>query len=179
MINYNFVNKSPDIDHSMKVSKAAKYIRSETRPNGYLHDASDIGDSKPYLSKNHLLTTLLKMDIGFTTANTLASQIRAHANSAYERGVFVVTDRTLKGRELDTTSPQSLLSSLRAKEKEYFTPTLWYPHRTYDSIILKHTRDINIINAVSPLFLRHARAAFAHGLLDACDMLADKENVCH
>ncbi len=178
MINHNFINKALDIDHSMKVSKVAKHIRSETHPNGYLHDATDFGGSKSYLSKSHLTRTLRKMDIGFILANILANQIRTSANSAYERGVFVVTDRVLKGRDLDTTSAQSLLSSLRAKEKEFFTPTLWYPHRSYNSIIMKYTRDIDLINAVGPLFLRHARAAFAHGLRDACDILTDEDVYC-
>jgi hypothetical protein len=119
------------------------------------------------------------MDIGFILTSRLVNQIRSHANSAYERGVFVVTDRVLKGRHLDTTSSEALLSSLRTKEKEFFTPTLWYPHGSYNSIILKYTRDTDIINAVSPLFLRHARAAFAHGLHDACDTLIDKEDILY
>lgn len=179
MINHNFINKALDIDHSMKVSKVAKHIRSETHPNGYLHDARDFGGSKPYLSKSYLVETLRKMNVGFIAASAIANQIRASANSAYERGVFVVTDRVLKGRDLDTTSAQSLLSSLRAKEEEFFTPTLWYPHRSYNNIILKYTRDIDLINAVSPLFLRHARAAFAHGLRDACDILTDDEDISY
>jgi hypothetical protein len=169
MINQTFVNEALHIDHSMQVSKVAKSIRQKANSDGYI---SEYWNSKrQYLSKSVLVKKLVKMNYHPLVANTLAIWLRTNVQNAYERGVFVVTDRVLIHQDIVADCHQALLSALRHKEPEYFDALKWYSSDVYINGLKKDKWELEICQTVGLWTLRYCRAAFTSGLKDACKAL--------
>lgn len=171
MINQTFIDNALQRSHPVMVSVVAKNVRTSAHEHGYI--SRYYNPRIKYLEKGHLNKSLRGLKLDDNTLDFFVNWIRTEAQNAYERGVFVVTDRVLLGLNYSFDSPEALLAVLRNKESVYFTSTLWYTDDTYKSGLESERWNHDIVNAISGLTLRYCRCAFTHGMQDACKMLVD------
>lgn len=170
MINQAFIQEALSIPHEKQVSIVAKAIRHKANYDSYI--GNRYSPSRFYLSWLMLTEKLQKMGYHKKTAGELADWIRQKIQYAYERAVFVVTDRVLGcKKEYSSDTPEALIAALRNKEKEYFTATLWYPKDTYVKALRDERWHDDIARELGPMILLYARAAFTRGLKDAAENL--------
>lgn len=170
MINQAFIQEALSIPHEKQVSIVAKAIRHKANYDSYI--GNRYSPSRFYLSKFMLTEKLQKMGYRRTTADNLADWIRQNIQHAYERAVFVVTDRVV-GCEKDYSAdtPDALIAALREKEEAYFTSTLWYPKDTYVNALRNERWCDDVAREIGPMTLLYVRAAFTRGLKDAAEHL--------
>lgn len=152
-LNISYVEKS--IPHEMRTSFLAQQIRSDL--GGFVR-------KRRYLDSWVIAGKLQLMGYNRKAALELADYVRKSADSAFERGVFVVSSRVLGMDEFNFDSPKHLVSYLKAKEGEYFDPMLWYLLQDYKNDLLSQNYCDVIIFEIAPLVLRHVRAAFLRGI---------------
>jgi hypothetical protein len=169
MINQTFINEALHIDHSMQVSKVASSIRQQSNSDGYI--SKYWMSNRHYLNESTLVKKLVKMQYHPSVANTLAIWLRKNVQNAYERGVFVVTDRVLIHQDIVADCEQALLAALRHKEPEYFDALKWYSKDDYINGLKRDKWELEICQTIGLLTLRYCRAAFTTGLKDACKAL--------
>lgn len=153
----------------MQVSKVAKHIREKAHQYGYVSEFWM--PERKYLSEHELTANLVKMGYHSENAKDLANWIRTNVQNAYERGVFVVTDRVIKSKKVESDTPSALLAALRYKEPQYFDGRKWYSDNDYVNGLRSEGWETEVCQVVGRLTLRYARAAFTTGLKDACEAL--------
>lgn len=171
MINQSLIKEALYINHPTQVSKVAKHIREKANEYGYLSDYWI--PERQYLSEHELTAKLVKMGYHSANAKDLANWIRTNVQNAYERGVFVVTDRVIKGEKIASDTPSALLAALRYKEPEYFDGRKWYCDNDYVHALRSERWETEVCQVVGRLTLRYSRAAFTAGLKDACKALVE------
>jgi hypothetical protein len=172
MLNQSMINEAVQIDHSEKVAKVAKFIRQQANSNGYVSELWM--PDKRYLNIGEISAKLIKMDYYPKIANELAKWIRTNTQNAYERGVFVVTDRVLGNKEIVADCKSALLAALRHNEPMYFDAIKWYPDGTYSDALSGDNWEHDICLVIGSMTLLYSRAAFTNGMKDACNALVVK-----
>lgn len=156
MLNMSYVTQS--ICDFARTAFLAKAIRS---------DAGKYTSKRPYLYKWNVSTKLQKMGYSQNMANTLASYFIDCVESAFERGVFVVSSRTISSAPSSFSGVDNgaaLVTHFKNREPEYFDPVKWYSLSDFEYELRKERYCDDIIMEFAPFVLLHVRAAFAVGI---------------
>jgi hypothetical protein len=166
-INTRYIQSSIP-DHE-RTAKLAARIRMET--TGFKPTMFPAGQ-RGYLSSNSL--TIMLMAVGYSrfVCKQLIPFIQENIQHAFERGVFIVSSRSVSlGTTVSVDSPQALLAYFRDKEPEAFTPTIWYEKQTYSRSLYSDKWSHEVAITVGAFTLRHVRAAFAIGMRSAAEKI--------
>jgi hypothetical protein len=159
-LNIDFIDSS--IPGYTRTSQLTQHIKSEL--GGF------VGHRK-YLDKIEVVKTLGLMGYDTARASELADYFLKCVESAFERGVFVVSSRVIKLKGITPKTPNELVAMLVEKEPGYFDPLHWYELVDFQRELKSLNYSSQIIAELAPYFLRHVRAAFIRGINGAASKL--------
>lgn len=131
---------------------------------------SYVGQRK-YLSPFETSHKLKLMGYGRHIAWELAKYFQECVESAFERGVFIVSCRSVNLEDANVSEPEELITLLKQSGPEYFDPMKWYELRDFEREMKSKSYCDDIVREMSAFFLRHVRAAFAKGINGAAEKL--------
>lgn len=159
-LNINFIDSS--IPSYTRSSALTQHLKSEL--GGF------VGRRK-YLDKFEVVKTLGLMGYDTGRASELADYFLKCVESAFERGVFVVSSRVIKLEGVTPDTPNALVAMLAEKEPAYFDPLHWYRVVDFQRELKSLNYSSQIIAELAPYFLRHVRAAFIRGINGSANRL--------
>lgn len=164
MLNAEYIQHS--IPSYVRTSQLAQAIR--------LDIGKYVNAKREHLSKWQVAAKLRRMGYGPKIADVLASYFEKCVESAFERGVFVVSSRTTTCTQsalLEIQDPKGLIAFFRSREPEYFDPVKWYSLHEFEYELRKEKYHDEIIQELARFVLLHVRAAFAVGMNSAASKL--------
>lgn len=135
---------------------------------------SNIGkfvESHNYLSTQSVSRKLELMGYAKTRAAELIALLHDSVESAYERGVFIVSSRVNNLTDFNPRSPLDLLNYLKKREPAKFDSKQWYDLICFEDWLKEHHYHHDIVRELAPYFLRHVRASFTKGMRSAANEL--------
>lgn len=159
-LNQNFIDAS--IPSHTRTSELTQHIKSEL--GGFVA-------RRKYLDKFEVVKKLGRMGYDQKRACELADHFHQCVESAFERGVFMVSSRVIKLKGVTPETPYALVALLVEKEPGYFNPLHWYRIGDFQRDLQSLNYSSQIVAELAPYFLRHVRAAFIRGINGAANRL--------
>jgi len=163
MLNTNYLEESvPD------------YTRTDLLAQKIRLDLGKYVTKRTYLSKFEIAGKLKLMGYCQKVAWSLACYFEDCFESAFNRGVFVVSSRTVTCDDaglMAIQGPNELIAFFKSREPEHFDPVKWYLLRDFENELKQENYHADIIRELSAFVLRHTRAAFAVGMRGAATQL--------
>lgn len=169
MLNAAYIQSSTPV--YIRTSQLAQTIRSDL--------GQYVNAKRKYVSKWAIAATLRRMDYGSKMADALASYVEKCVESAFERGIFVVSSRTITSTQSalpEIRDSKSLIAFFKSREPEHFDPTKWYLLQDFERELKNENYHDDIVQELSRFILLHVRAAFAVGMNSAANKVTFKIN---